>query len=495
MCIYEYFNQSVINFPTNNALFCKGVHYTYSELNELTLKIMRKISTTNTIEKIGVVTGDDVFQYASILAISGLGGTYVPLNHKNPSYRNIEIIEQCGITLVLSSEQFNLGKENINIIGPNDFDDKFDHNFKVTNRFNSNYAYILFTSGSTGKPKGVPITNKNLINFVDNVKKIGLYEFYPTDRFLQMFELTFDLSVFSYLIPFSVGACSYVIPDTGVVYLSVYKYLEDHEITVALKVPSVISYLAKYFDEINLPKMRHSIFCGEALYYHVVSGWEKCIPNATVDNVYGPTEATIFFTTYRITDNLNLYNFKNDIVPIGKPMGDLKCILIKDQEIIQAKNVFAELCLIGDQVANEYFNNEVATQNSFVYNNSVDAIYYRTGDLCAYDDFNDIIFIGRVDNQIKVNGYRVELGDIESCARKINDGKNAIAIYNESSKNIYIVLEGLAVSDKFMEELKMNLPPYMWPSKSFQLDQFPLNLSGKIDRNKIKSILIDNYGI
>jgi non-ribosomal peptide synthetase component F len=178
----------------------------------------------------------------------------------------------------------------------------------------------------------------------------GKYDFNRNDRFLQMFELTFDLSVFSFLVPLSVGASFYPIPPRGITYLEVADTLETREITVALMVPSVINYLRPYFEEINLPQLRYSLFCGEALYHDTLSSWSQCVPSAKIENLYGPTEATIFCLRYE--GNVESRIRKAKELFYRQTHGRMDAFKLSENSEDEG-----ELCLNGEQVTLGYWNN------------------------------------------------------------------------------------------------------------------------------------------
>src|SRR5262249_52077554 len=187
------------------------------------------------------------------------------------------------------------------------------------------------------------------------------YDFNRNDRFLQMFELTFDLSVFSFLVPLSVGASFYPLPQKGMAYLEVADILETQEISVALMVPSVISYLRPYFGEISLPRVRYSLFCGEALYHETLSAWAECVRNAKIENLYGPTEATIFCLRYEWQPGEPAHPQGQGIVPIGRPMEGMSAFLAKEDTSYEE----GELCLSGEQVTLAYWNDPSKSAVSF----------------------------------------------------------------------------------------------------------------------------------
>jgi D-alanine--poly(phosphoribitol) ligase subunit 1 len=494
LSVYHRFLKSYNCFPDNYAINCNDTNYTYKEVAQIISNIRLQIKDKDQ-SLIGVVTGDDIYAYASILAILSIGAGYVPINHKNPKDRNHEIIADAGLKLILSGKpSFEVSASEIELICTNKLQESvldvepFDiHEDRI--------AYLFFTSGSTGKPKGVPIRHKNLNAFMHYVVDSNLYHFNSSDRFIQMFELTFDLSVFSFFAPLSVGACCYVIPETGVQYLQIIKCLEEQKISVALLVPSVLNFLKAYFDEILLPEMRYNLFCGEALYEKLVIQWEKCVPNSIIHNVYGPTEATIFYTTY-LWDNIeSTSETVNGIVSIGKPMGDLNVFIIDENNHILPKGTTGELCLSGNQVTDQYWSDAEKTKKSFITVSSSTGEFagYKTGDLCYINKNDNIVYCGRIDNQIKIQGYRVELSEIEFQAKNFEGVHNSVAISvvdKKGNNSIVLFLEQERENNAtFVQFLKKKLPQYMIPERIINIDKFPINLNGKIDKNKLKELI------
>jgi amino acid adenylation domain-containing protein len=350
-------------------------------------------------------------------------------------------------------------------------------------------AYILFTSGSTGKPKGVPITQGNVRAFVQAFWDLG-YVVDTTDRFLQPFDLTFDLSVMSYLIPALKGACVYTVPHDQIKYSYISELLEEHALTFALMVPSTIRYLRPYFDEIHLPHLRYSLFCGEALPLDVTEEWSKCVPNAFIDNVYGPTEDTIFCSRYRfLRDAENKAH--NGALCIGKAMTSGEMIVVDDEHKPVGPHIQGELCLAGKQLTPGYWKNPEKNKEAFfTYNNTR---FYRTGDVCYEDEDGDILYCGRLDSQVKVQGYRIELGEIEYHAKTFLAEYNAVCVaYENVSGNTELALfvESTGYDElKLAAYLKSKLPPYMVPAKLLCCSQFPLNANGKTDKNALKAMV------
>ncbi len=348
----------------------------------------------------------------------------------------------------------------------------------------------MFTSGSTGKPKGVPITRGNVGAFVHAFWNIG-YSLDENDRCLQPFDLTFDLSVMSYLIPLLRGACVYTVPSSQIRYSFIAQLLEDHSLTIALMVPSTIRYLRPYFDEIRLPALKYSLFCGEALSLDLVKEWSKCVPNAIIDNVYGPTEDTIFCSNYRYNKEGIIKSY-NGIMSIGKSMTSGHMIIVNNENQEISAGHQGELCLSGSQLTPGYWKNPQKNSESFFVDNN-HRRFYKTGDLCFKDAEGDIMYVGRMDHQVKVQGYRIELGEIEHHACEFLEGSNTVALTfenKEGNTEIILFVEGSILdTNALLNYLKSKMPGYMIPSKILISERFPLNINGKIDRKELRKLI------
>jgi D-alanine--poly(phosphoribitol) ligase subunit 1 len=481
----------IINrFSTKNAFCINDVFYNYKQLGEYVSKIRFAINELNPENiHIGLVANDDIETYASIFALWLEGKAYIPLHPNQPLDRCEEIIKQIHINTVLDSSETTvfLNQQVINT-----------HNLSYNDDFLANpaaidinsLAYVLFTSGSTGIPKGVTISRKNVGAFMDSFWDCGI-AITEEDKCLQCFDLTFDVSVQCFLAPLTKGACVYTVPHDQIKYSYVYGLLEDQHLTFGAMAPSMIRYLKPYFEEINVPSMKYCILTGEASPVDLVHQWEKCIPNAELYNFYGPTEVTIYCTYYKIYGGAEIKTL-NGMLSIGEPMKNVKAIVVDEDYNILLKGEKGELCVCGDQVSDGYWNSPEKNAQAFFekrYEGSIQR-FYHTGDLCYFDNEDSLMLYGRLDSQAKIQGYRVELGEVEYHAREYLEGNNAAVItFTNSIGNTELALfiEGEKVNTALLiNYMKTKIPLYMIPTKILVEREFPLNSNSKVDKRKLK---------
>lgn len=491
--ILEPFLQTLANHEGRNALCIDGTFYTYADFARAVSKIRIALSGQSGHQAVALVANDDIETYASIFACWLEGLAYVPLLAGQPSERSQEIISQVGIDMVLMSKpdatfpnQKNLLTSELVFTTPA---------LQPTEVSGDVLAYILFTSGSTGKPKGVPIRRDSLGAFMKSFWEAGV-SVSEQDRCLQSFELTFDISVQSYLVPLLKGGCLYTIPHNQIKYSYIFGLLEDHELTFGAMAPSMIRYLRPYFDEIHVPSLRYCVLCAEASTADLTMEWRPCIPNARIIDFYGPTEATIYCTYYEVPEDARIKQ-QNGLLSIGRPMNGITAVIVGDDKEILGPGQQGELCVAGVQITDGYWQNPEKNAEAFLEldYNGTPTRFYRTGDSCHIDADGDIMYAGRLDYQVKIQGYRVELGEIEFHAREFLTGQNAVCVPVENaSMNTEIVMfvEGdLKSEGELRAYLKAKLPAYMMPSKILAKAIFPINTNGKVDRKTLKLTLTE----
>jgi len=487
-------------FSGKNAFVIEGKSFTYHQFAEITSKIrfILEQEPCASEQLIGVIESNDIETYCSIYACLFAGKTFVPLNPENPIDRNVDILNQTEIKTVLSAQSNEKisslsDKAEVSFIYTKILP-QTEVNLEIKNISENINAYILFTSGSTGVPKGVPLTRKNLFSFIDAFFALG-YVVDENDKFLQMFDLTFDLSLMCYIAPLCIGASVYPVPLDGIKYTHIYNIMEEEKITFALMVPSILAYLRPYFEEINFPQVKYSLFCGEALYADISSEWQKCIPNALIQNVYGPTEATIFCLTYDLEKDSEKIKSVNGIVCIGKPMLNMDCIVVDENGKVLSAGEKGELCLTGAQLTSGYWKNPTKNKEAFftIIIDGNEKTYYRTGDVAFQDNEGDFIYCGRIDNQVKIQGFRVELSEIEHHAREFAKQNQVAAVAYKNkigNQQIHLFVEDYNGSFSDLDKhLKLKLPVYMLPSSISTINKFPLNSNGKVDRKSLNQLL------
>jgi amino acid adenylation domain-containing protein len=355
----------------------------------------------------------------------------------------------------------------------------------------SDPAYLLFTSGSPGTPKGVAVTQANVRAFLDAVGQ--RYDFTRDDRFSQTFDLTFDLSVFDMFAAWENGAC--VCCPTEKSLLNPADFIRRSGLSVWFSVPSIALFMRRLrvLKADTFPTLRWSLFCGEALPREVALEWSEAAPNSTVENLYGPTEATIACTAYRWDARRSPEESELGIVPIGHPLGKMSALVAGDDLREVPPGDAGELLLSGPQVVQGYWGDENVTARAFIA--AAGRRYYRTGDRVRRPiGDGPLRYLGRLDNQIKVLGHRVELGEVEAAIREETGLDAVVAVgwprSGAGAAGIAAFVAGASVDVAALRvRLGSRLPSYMVPRELRLLPELPLNANGKFDRGALLRLL------
>ena len=478
-------------YAGHQAFVINNITYTYRQLSETVYKISTLIN--NREDKIiGIIAEDRLETYASILAVLISGKTYVILHPAYPRHRNRKIAELADIHLILYTKDIrvlNLDTEHIDFICTSELQEVVPSSSGIHSEKNEN-AYIIFTSGSTGEPKGVPISRNNLNAFYNAYSHLD-WQLDENDRMLQMFELTFDVSIVSFLFPLTIGACIYTVSPEGVKYINVIEILEKYNLTFAAVAPSLLQLLLPYFSEIQLPELKYLIVTAEASDVELLSAFRACAPNASFVNLYCPTEGTIYCTAYQIPTTSCKHH--NGMIAIGKPFEGVDALIMNNSGIPVAIGETGELWISGRQVMNGYWNAPEKTKECLIEGTD-GRTYYKTGDLCQIDTDGDIIYCGRKDSQIKLQGFRIELSEIEHVVKKyFNNECKAVVIPKYGANNqceLHLVVEKVHLDKHQIEEhMNSRLPFYMIPQHIHCMEHFPLNTSSKTDRKRILELI------
>lgn len=508
-------SKEILNSFKNNsecfALYTNNNYYTYNELGIVSNKIAHTILHIN-YEKQPVILigGKSFFIHAGLLGTIISGSYYTPLNETFPLERNINIIKLSGAKiLILDYTDFD-EYENIlnnindyNIICPEEhylfLSEKFpNHTFYAAEAYNNNFlnvensdtVYMLFTSGSTGTPKGIKISHENLYNYSYVSKKRNNID--NTSKVLQMHDITFDYSVHNLFLSFLFGACLHIINKN--IKINPFKYINEHKITHAAFVPSSLLIMKKMrlLKENSLPWLKYICFCGETLPFDNAILIAKAAPNAKLENIYGPTEATVACTYFEFNKDTKELPEYSGSMPIGKAYDGMKVELYDENLNLTTDESTGQIVLSGKQLTNGYVNNPEQTKEKFIMIDN--KLHYLTGDLGRIVN-GEIVFLGRNDAQVQIRGYRVEIFEIENTISKIDEIISNAVIPTPVGATTYenltafINIKNNIDVDKIKSILSQSLPDYMVPNNYIILDNMPLNTNGKIDRNQLKKLL------
>jgi len=521
------FLRSCERFPTRKAIDVAGRAVTYQQLAYLAKRLAATLQTgpvPGAIPLTAVFAYRSQTAYAAVLGVLMAGHGYVPLNRMFPVERTRLMLErsmcrsmivdagsEAQLEVLLSSIAIPLvivcpDRADVTelaakfpahrIIGANELADA--EQWCPVDVAADSIAYLLFTSGSTGQPKGVMVSHVNVLHYLDCVTK--RYGFTSDDRVSQTFDLTFDLSAHDMFVAWETGACLCCLTQKQLIKPGA--FINDARLTVWFSVPSTAAFMRRFgvLKPGMYPRLRLSLFCGEALPVEIVRHWALAGPNSVIENIYGPTELTIACTAYRWDNTKSPDECTQGIVPIGQPFDGMRALIVDEQlrEVEHGRD--GELLMTGPQLSLGYWQDEEKTRQAFVPVAGKNGTYYRTGDRVRRPAVNKpLVYLGRLDNQIKVLGHRVELGEVEAVVRQVSGLEGVVALGWPTTESGADGIEVFLETDSFdtkalVNQLKEKLPTYMLPRNVLLLCRFPLNANGKYDRKALQLILENTFG-
>jgi amino acid adenylation domain-containing protein len=510
-----FYENSVLN-PQALALFVGDTRFSYGELATLARRISGWLGkkTGESSGKVGILASRTMEAYAGVLGTLWSGAAYVPIKPDTPEDRTIRILQQTKLDALIADQA---GLELLSdrvleyapgriLFGPDAKPMQSALRFKKIS-FESvaelpdagpnqpvtvagdSLAYIIFTSGTTGTPKGVMIENESVAQFLEIMHR--RFDLHGDDRVAEASELTFDASVFDMFMAWSSGAALYVVPHSQL--MAPAKFIRDHGLTIWFSVPSTPSFMGrmKMLKPGAFPSLRISIFAGEALSVATAQSWQIAAPDSIVENFYGPTELTVDCIAQRLEDPPCVTRNRGTLA-IGVPFPGVRAGIVDADLNFLPRNEEGELVVSTRQAARGYFQDPELTEARFPTLQG--ERWYRTGDLAFEDATGVFHHLGRIDNQVKILGNRVELEEIEAHLREITgtDSVAAVAWPLTDGRPAGIVAFHCSpgvTRDVVREEMKKRAPDYMIPQRVNYLDALPLGSSGKIDRKALLHML------
>src|SRR5215471_816167 len=513
------FYESSLHFPGSLALSVGGCEFSYFRLREFAQPVAGWLRRTTADEapRVGILASRSLATYMGILGTCWAGGTYVPISNKLPESRLIQLLERVqAAALIVDSESVTaLSKRVLSycpklILAPElatssvvhadngmsvtiagkDVLPAFDvHDAPIPVK-PDHVVYIIYTSGTTGIPKGVMVPASATAHYIASMQ--ARYPLQPSDRIAGMTEITFDLSVFDMFVVWSKGASLLIVPASQL--MAPAGFVQRQGCTGIFTVPSVVGgmHRMKMLPPGSLPSLRYSLLAGEPLPVFTASIWKRAAPNSVVDDLFGPTEATVVCIGQRFTGPENATP-NRDVVAIGTPLMGMEAAIVDSSLEFLPDGQQGELLLAGPQLSTGYFGAEDLSRVSFPIVRG--KRWYRTGDLAYRDSSGTFHHLGRIDNQIKVRGQRVELEEVESYLREIygTDAVAAVAwpVDHGSADGIVAFVGGQTGEDgpDVKSKIKSRLPSYMVPSSIHRVESLPLNAHGKVNRKELVTLL------
>jgi amino acid adenylation domain-containing protein len=510
------FYECSLRDPDHAALRLGSRTFSYGELRSLSACVAGRLGPG--VGRVGILASRSAAAYAGVLGTLFAGGTFVPLDPTAPLPRLADLVARTRLAALIVDDAGRQATEG--------------HRLRTTHRFlhvsedgecaelggeagggprggapepiaspvpveAGAAAYIMFTSGTTGRPKGVVVSHGNVLVHLRNMQE--RFRIGPDDRVSQFFDLTFDPVVFDLFMAFGHGASLHVVP--AVQRLAPVAFIRSEALTVWYTVPSIVGGLLK----MNMlrpglfPTLRHSFFVGEPLPESYALRWQEAAPNSSVHNLYGPTEVTHTCFTHRL-GSLPQTTPERGTIPIGRPDPGTRAAILDSERRFLPAGEAGELALAGPQVSDGYWGDPDLTAEKFVRLGEGEAggaerpVWYLTGDQAYRGADGTFHLLGRIDNQVKIRGHRVELEEVEHQVRRAArcDSAAAVAwpVVDGFAQGLVAFVAGTSLAPADIKAaLAEQLPAYMVPQRILVLPALPLTARFKVDRRALRAQL------
>lgn len=505
-CIHQLFEAQVAKTPDAVAVVCEDRRLTYRELNARSNQLARHLRSLGIGPDVlvGICVERSVEMIVGLLGILKAGGAYVPLDPNYPQGRLALMIEDAGVSILLTTTELskNLAGDELSIINLDCDDDAItgspDDN-PVANATGKSLAYVLFTSGSTGTPKGVQVTHGNVLALLDGFETIAPWESEtntgskPLLHGTSVCPYSFDVSVWEFFSMLCYGGTLHLLAqEISGDPNRLANYFIKNNIANAYIPPALLTDLVEIFESRQHPLPLKRMLVGvEPIKQGTLQRYRDLSAHLDIVNGYGPTETTICATFYSFLDATQM----DRRTPIGTAVSGYSVYLVDQNTQLVPIGIPGEIVIGGPGLARGYLNRPEMTKQKFIpnpFSDNPQSKLYKTGDMARMLADGNIEYIGRRDNQLKFHGFRVELGEIEAALIQHEDVSQAVVmLWEDQSGNsqlaAYVVSDqnGQSTADALKKSLKAKLPAYMIPSAMIILDTFPLTPNGKVDRRAL----------
>ena len=498
--VYTLLEEQNKNRPQNIALICKCKEYSYRQLSNRIDFFTSLFHTNSNNDVIAIVLDRSIDMIAAVWAVLKSGNAYLPIDPSLPKVRIDYMLNDSNVRIVLTESKYEADYQTqLETVCLDKYNHTWHRKAKIIESAQhmstidciNELAYVMYTSGTTGKPKGVMISHGALVNYVQTMQEVYSLSF--GERVLFKTPFNFDVSVREIIWTLAFGGTLVVSQPDGhkdPVYIS--EIIAKHNINLVHFVPSMLDVFLHH-PLTNFADSVKCIICsGEAIQVQHVEAFFEQVPHARLLNMYGPTEAAVEVSIYDCSDFSG-----GKSVPIGKATKGNKLLIFNDQLELCKKNESGNLYIYGANLAAGYINNTTLTQQKFTTQN-VEGMgtirLYNTGDVVRRLPDGNIEFIGRKDEQVSINGYRIELNEISHIISAHQTVKSAyVTVWDGNTSTVKIVayitvnelVDQTNISTEILTYLQSELPEYMIPNHIMVIEEMPLSANGKIAKNRL----------